>query len=389
MPNLHSSPGVTAKKIPTKIGFVSDELCFWHDPGNYALMLKPMGFIEPYNRHIENADPKRRVLNLLNTSGLLAQMQSIPSRDATLSELTRIHTVDYVQKVQQVAASGGGETGIGAPISSNGWDVARRSAGCALSAVDAVMQGQVATAYALTRPPGHHAEPDGGKGFCVFSNAALAAEHAIKQYGLTTVAIVDWDVHFGNGTQKSFESRADVLTLSIHQQAGYLQVRGEADELGVGAGLGYNFNIALPPGCGFGAYRESFEKIILPALEDFRPELIVVACGYDAGRFDPLGRMLLDGVAFRWMTQAVMDVAGRHSKGRLVLTHEGGYCPVSVPFFGLAVLEELSGIKTAAECPFTPQHDLMPGQKLLPYQTSLITQLGDEFKKVQDQYWTS
>jgi acetoin utilization deacetylase AcuC-like enzyme len=385
---VSTSHSTLANSIGNKIGFVSDELCFWHDPGNYALMLKPVGFIEPYNRHIENADPKRRFLNLLNTSGLLGQMQAIPSRDATLAELTRIHTQEYVQRVQQVAANGGGETGVGAPISSNGWDVARRSAGCALSAVDAVMQGSVSTAYALTRPPGHHAEPDAGKGFCVFSNAALAAEHARKQHGLKRVAIVDWDVHFGNGTQKSFESRADVLTLSIHQQAGYLQVRGEADELGLGAGMGYNYNIALPPGCGFGAYRASFEKILLPALEAFKPELILVACGYDAGRFDPLGRMLLDGVAFRWMTQAVMDVARRHSQGRLVLTHEGGYCPVSVPFFGLAVLEELSGIKTDAACPFTPQHDLMPGQKLQPDQENLIEQLSNDFKRVQDQYWT-
>jgi acetoin utilization deacetylase AcuC-like enzyme len=378
---------VLSKTAPNKLGFVSDELCFWHDPGNYALMLKPTGFIEPYNRHIENADPKRRFLNLLNTTGLLAQMETISARDATLPELTRIHTPEYVLRVQHIAASGGGDTGTGAPISSNGWDVARRSAGCALSAVDAVMLGQATAAYALTRPPGHHAEPDGGKGFCVFSNAALAAEHAIQHYGLKRVAVVDWDVHFGNGTQKSFEARADVLTLSIHQQAGYLHVRGEADELGVAGGLGYNYNIALPPGCGFGAYRESFEKIILPALEAFRPELIVIACGYDAGRFDPLGRMLLDGVAFRWMTQAIMDVARRHAQGRLVLTHEGGYCPVSVPFFGLAVLEELAGIKTEAQCPFTPQHDLMPGQKLMSYQASLIQELSDGFKAVQDKYW--
>jgi acetoin utilization deacetylase AcuC-like enzyme len=369
------------------IGFVSDELCFWHDPGNYALMLKPVGYIEPYNRHIENADPKRRFLNLLTTSGLLGQMQSIAARDASVAELTRIHTAAYVDKVQLIAASGGGDTGVGAPISGNGWEVARRSAGCALSAVDAVMQDQVSIAYALTRPPGHHAEPEGGKGFCVFSNAALAAEHAIRHYGLGRVAIVDWDVHFGNGTQKSFEHRADVLTVSIHQQAGYLHVRGEADELGVGPGLGYNYNIALPPGCGFGAYRESFEKIIIPALEAFRPELIIIACGYDAGRFDPLGRMLLDGVAFRWMTQAVMDVARRHAQSRLVLTHEGGYCPVSVPFFGLAVLEELSGLKTEATCPFTGQHDLIPGQTLMPYQTSLIGQLADDFKRIQDRYW--
>jgi acetoin utilization deacetylase AcuC-like enzyme len=375
------------KKSSKKIGFVSDELCFWHDPGNYALMLKPMGFIEPYSRHIENADPKRRFLNLLNTSGLLSQMNIVAARDASVQELTRIHTPEYVTKVQSIAANGGGDTGTGAPISSNGWDVARRSAGCALSAIDAVMQGKVDIAYALTRPPGHHAEPDTGKGFCIFSNAALAAEHAIQKYGLKRVAIVDWDVHFGNGTQKSFETRPDVLTLSVHQQAGYLHVRGEADELGWGAGLGYNYNIALPPGCGFGAYRESFEKIILPALDAFKPELIVVACGYDAGRFDPLGRMLLDGIAFRWMTQAIMDTAVRHSQGRIVMTHEGGYCPVSVPFFGLAVLEELAGIKTDAPCPFTPQHDMMPAQKLMAYQAELIAGLANTFQAVQDKHW--
>jgi acetoin utilization deacetylase AcuC-like enzyme len=367
--------------------YITDELCFWHDPGNYALMLKPGGFVEPYNRHIENADPKRRLHNLLQTSGLMDQLTVMPARDVLVEELTRIHSAAYVHKVQQLALQGGGDTGVGAPISSNGWDAARRSAGCALTAVDAVMQGKVLTAYALTRPPGHHAEPEQGMGFCVFSNAALAAAHAVEVYGLQRVAIVDWDVHFGNGTQKSFEHRNDVLTVSVHQQAGYLQVKGEADELGTGIGLGYNLNVPLPPGCGFGAYREAFEQIVLPALDAYRPELIIVPCGYDAGRFDPLGRMLLDGVAFRWMTDAVMDMAQRHSQGRLVMTHEGGYCPVSVPFWGLAVLEQLSGCTSQATCPFTPQHDLMPGQQLQSYQRDFSRQLSAHFEEVRQRHW--
>lgn len=371
----------------TTTGFVTDELCFWHDPGNYALMLKPGGFVEPYNRHIENADPKRRFLNLLGTSGLLGQLQAIASRDATPGELERLHTTAYVARVQEVARNGGGETGTGAPISSNGWDVARRSAGCALSAVEAVMQGRVQAAYALTRPPGHHAEPDHGMGFCVFANAALAAEHAIAAFGAKRVAIVDWDVHFGNGTQKCFEHRRDVLTISIHQQAGYLQVKGEADELGREAGLGYNLNVPLPPGCGFGAYRDAFERIVMPALDAYRPELIIVACGYDAGRMDPLGRMLLDGVAFRYMTERVQDAARRHANGRLVLTHEGGYCPVSVPFFGLAVLEQLSGLRTEAACPFTGQHDLIPGQALQDHQRALVGTLADRFEDIRQRHW--
>lgn len=370
-----------------RTGFVTDELCFWHDPGNYALMLKPGGFIEPYNRHIENPDPKRRLLNLATVSGLREQLQPIASRDAAFDELLRLHTPEHVERVRSTAAAGGGELGTGAPISANGWDVARRSAGCALAAVDAVMSGAVQHAYALTRPPGHHAEPDRAMGFCVFANAALAAEHAIARYGLTRVAIVDWDVHYGNGTYQCFEQRSDVLAISIHQEAAYLQVAGDADEIGAGAGQGYSLNVPLPAGCGDGAYRAAFERVILPALEAYRPELVIVACGYDAGRFDPLGRMLLDGVTFRWMTEAMVDVAARHAQQRLVFTHEGGYCPVSVPFFGLAVLEALSGRRTDVECPFSALHAKVPGNALADHQHQLVGALAARFDAVRQRLW--
>ncbi len=370
-----------------KTGFVTDERCFWHDPGNYALMLKPGGYIEPYNRHIENPDPKRRLLNLVQVSGLADQLTRLASRDASVDELLWLHTQRHVAHVQAVAASGGGELGIGAPISSNGWDCALRSAGCGLAAVQAVMDGTVQHAYALTRPPGHHAEPDRSMGFCVFANAALAAEYAIRHHGLQRVAIVDWDVHFGNGTQACFEGRRDVLNISVHQQAGYHQVTGEADEIGTGAGQGYSLNVPLPPGCGFGAYRDAFERIVVPALDAFAPQLVIIPCGYDAGKFDPLGRMLLDDVAFRWLTQCVADVAQRHAGGRLVLLHEGGYCPVSVPFWGMAVLEELSGIHTDVVCPFTVQHDKTPGQRLAPEQQRLVTALAAHFESVRQLHW--
>jgi acetoin utilization deacetylase AcuC-like enzyme len=373
--------------MTTNTGFVADERCFWHDPGNYALMLKPGGFIEPYNRHIENPDPKRRFHNLAMVSGLLGQLQAIASRDATLDELLDIHTQAHVEHVQAVALAGGGELGVGAPISSNGWDIARRSAGCALAAVDAVMSGTVQHAYALTRPPGHHAEPGRALGFCVFSNAALAAQRAISQHGLQRVAIVDWDVHYGNGTDRCFAQRRDVLAISVHQQAGYLQVSGEAGEIGEAAGTGYSLNVPLPPGCGHGAYAEAFERIVLPALDAYRPQLIIVPCGYDAGRFDPLGRMLLDGVSFRWMTRAVADMAARHAGGRLVMTHEGGYCPVSVPFFGLAVLEELSGQRTDVSCPFTGQHAKVPGHRLADHQRADIARLASHFEQVRQRHW--
>jgi len=372
---------------PVRAGFAADELCFWHDPGNYALMLKPGGWVEPYNRHIENPDPKRRMVSLAQASGLLSRMVPVAARDATMDELSMLHTPAHLAHVREVAAAGGGELGVGTPISSNGWDCAVRSAGCALAAVDAVMAGSVDRAYALTRPPGHHAEPDRALGFCVFANAALAAERAIRHWGLRRVAIVDWDVHYGNGTDRCFEARRDVLAVSVHQQAGYLQVSGEADELGRDAGLGYSVNVPLPPGCGHGAYVEAFERIVLPALEAFRPELVVVACGYDAGRFDPLGRMLLDGVTFRWMTEAVIDVARRHAGGRLVLTHEGGYCPASAPFFGLAVLETLAGVRTEVVCPFTGQHDRVPANRLDDPQRGWIGRLAAHFDDVRQRHW--
>jgi acetoin utilization deacetylase AcuC-like enzyme len=372
----------------SRTGFVTDELCFWHDPGNYALMLPPGGFVEPLNRHIENPEPKRRLLNLLTASGLRDKLVALPSRDAAEHELLRLHSQRHLEHVRAVAAAGGGETGIGAPISRNGWDAARRSAGCALAAVDAVMAGRVDRAYALTRPPGHHAEPDRAMGFCIFANAALAAEHAIRVHGLQRVAVIDWDVHFGNGTYRCFEQRADVLAISVHQQAGYLQVSGEADEAGTGAGLGYSLNVPLPPGCGDGAYREAFDRIVLPALDAYRPQLIVVPCGYDAGRFDPLGRMLLDDVSFRWMTRAVMDVADRHANGRLVFTHEGGYCPVSVPFFGLAVIEELARERTEVVCPFTAAHDKLPGNALVGHQRALVDDLAQHFEAMRQRHWS-
>lgn len=371
-----------------RTGLVTDELCFWHDPGNYALMLPPGGFVEPYGRHIENPDPKRRFLNLLSISGLREGLTAVPSRDAAEAELRLIHSQAHIDAVRDTANRGGGDAGLGAPMGRNGWDAARRSAGCALAAVDAVMTGALDQAYALTRPPGHHAEPERAMGFCLFANASLAAEHAIRHHGVKRVAIVDWDVHFGNGTYACFANRPDVLAISIHQEAGYLAVTGGADEIGSGAGEGYSINVPLPPGCGDGAYRHAFDRIVMPALDAFRPELIVVPSGYDAGRFDPLGRMLLDGVTFRWMTRAVKDAADRYARGRIVMTHEGGYCPVSVPFFGLAVVEELAGIKTDVACPFTAQHLRVPGHALADHQRLLIESLANRFERVRDSLWT-
>jgi hypothetical protein len=178
-----------------------------------------------------------------------------------------------------------------------------------MRAVDAVVSGAVENAYALVRPPGHHAEPDRGRGYCIFGNIAVAIMYARARLGVTRVAVVDWDVHHGNGTQRAFYEAPNVLTISIHQDNLYPANSGAVSENGAGSGLGYNLNIPMPPGSGGGAYLAAFERLIVPALRRFKPELIMVASGLDAGGFDPLGCMMLHSEHYRRLTRLILEVS--------------------------------------------------------------------------------
>lgn len=184
-------------------------------------------------------------------------------------------------------------------------------------------------------------------GFCVFNNVAIAAEHVLRSgaAGVQRVAVVDWDVHHGNGTESIFEDRADVLVVSIHQAQNYPLDTGYAKDMGRGDGLGSNVNVPLPPGCGSGAYEYTFEKVVAPAVRRHRPDLILVSCGFDASYADPLSAMMLSSEAFRAMARSVVGLAGELCGGRLVLVHEGGYSENYVPFCGAAVIEELCGVR--------------------------------------------
>ena len=188
-------------------------------------------------------------------------------------------------------------------------------------------------------------------GFCFLANIPIAIERARAKYGLGKVAVLDWDVHHGNGTQHIYWQRDDVLTMSLHQDgcfpAGY---SGEQDR-GAGAGEGFNINVPLLAGAGDDGYLYAMRQIVIPALERFKPELIIVACGYDANALDPLARMQLHSDSFRSMTALVQDAADRLCDGKLVMVHEGGYAESYVPFCGLAVMEQLSGIRTEVEDP--------------------------------------
>ncbi|MDE1950101.1 MAG: class II histone deacetylase, partial [Burkholderiales bacterium] len=322
----------------------------------------------------ESADSKRRFADLVAVSGLRDELVEIRPRLASEAELLRFHTPAYLERLRTASLGGGGDAGELTPFGHGGYDTARLSAGACIELLEAVWQGRVDNGYALNRPPGHHAEADKGKGFCLLANGVLAIKHLQALHGARRVAVVDWDVHHGNSAQGAFYGESSVLTISIHQDRNFPPDSGHLHENGSGAGLGCNLNIPLPAGSGHEAYLLAFDRVVLPALARYRPEIIVVHSGFDASVNDPLGRMMLHSDSYRAMTQRLMAAADTLCAGKLAMFHEGGYSAAYVPFCGLAVLEELAGVRTAAADPFLPFYRDYPGQLLLPHQQAVIEQ---------------
>jgi acetoin utilization deacetylase AcuC-like enzyme len=352
-------------------GWVFHELYLWHDTGSAATVFPAGLTIEP-GEHAENPATKRRFRNLLEVSGLLDQLSVIKPIRASEADLNRFHTRDYIDEIKRLSAATGGDAGELTPFGPGGFEIACLSAGGTMAAINAVLGGQVKNAYALVRPPGHHAERDKGRGFCLFGNVAVAIMKARAEQGVGRVATVDWDVHHGNGTQQAFYEDPNVLTISLHQDRLFPVKGGGIDETGSGKGEGYNINIPLPPGSGVGAYIAAFERVVLPALRKFKPELIVVPSGFDAGGTDPLGRMMVHSGGYRHLTKLLMEVAEDVCGGRLVLSHEGGYSATNVPYCGLAVMEQLSAIRTAVDDPWLPIMEQWGQQDLQPHQEAAI-----------------
>ena len=352
-------------------GFVWSEWYAWHETGSGAGAERISRYAEPYP-HVESPDTKRRIRGLIETSGLLPELKQIVPRAATAEELARFHAVEYIERIQTLSAGDGGDAGDGTPFGHGAYEIACLAAGGTMVAIDAVLTGQVRNAYALVRPPGHHAEASTGRGFCLFGNIVVALKHAQAVHGLQRAAVIDWDVHHGNGTQAGFYTDPSVLTISLHQDGLYPYDSGALTEVGAGAGVGTNLNIPLPAGSGHGAYFSAFERVVLPALQAYGPELIVVASGFDASAMDPLGQMMCHSDTYRALTQMVMAAADELCGGKLVMSHEGGYSPVYVPFCGLAVLETLAGIRTPVEDPYLGGILLRPGQELQPHQAEAI-----------------
>jgi acetoin utilization deacetylase AcuC-like enzyme len=325
----------------------------WHNTGNFAGPLPFGNPVQPFE-HPEHPETKRRLRNLLEVSGLLKQLVSIEPRPATEEEILRVHTPAYLAKLRTFNEQIAADAGMFTPMGRGSLDIALLAAGAVIEAVDAVLDGRVDNAYALVRPPGHHALPDLGMGFCIFANPAIAVRHLIETRGLERVAIFDWDVHHGNGAEAIFREDPRVLTISVHQDNCFPPDSGHLSENGAGAGEGFNINIPLPPGAGTGAYAAVRDRVVIPALHAFRPQMIIVPSGFDAGAHDPLGRQMMTSEGYRELARALKQAAAELCDGRLVMCHEGGYNAPTVPFYGLAVMEELSGIRTGVEDPFQP-----------------------------------
>ncbi|WP_137723356.1 class II histone deacetylase [Prescottella subtropica] len=358
-----------------KAALYFDEKCMWHSAGQYALTLPVGGWVQPPSGSglAESPESKRRLKNLVDVSGLASHLEFRTAPMASEDDIRRIHTAEYLDRFKAVSDAGGGSLGDHAPCGPGTYEIAKLSAGLAQAALDAVLTGDIDRAYVLSRPPGHHALPDASMGFCFLANIAIAVESALARGLARKIAVVDWDVHHGNGTQSIFYGRDDVLTISIHQDLCFPPGYSGVDDRGEGAGLGFNVNVPLQPGGGHAEYLYAMETVVLPTLARFEPDLVVVASGLDANTVDPLARMQAHSETFREMTRMLLA----EGDGRLVLVHEGGYSEAYVPFCGLPILEELAGVRTDVvdgELDFFRLQQ--PGERFQAFQRGLIDEMA-------------
>ena len=320
-----------------------------HDPGRGCYEYEASPLIEIDEPHPETADRLINIRSILERGEIAGRLARCEGRHATREEVARFHGPGYIDEVLAAEARAPVRIdGSGTVVNRGTTDAALAAAGTTLEALGAVLAGDCAAAYAMVRPPGHHAGRETADGSCIFNNVAIAVETALER-GLKKVAVIDWDVHHGNGTQSGFYDRSDVLTLSLHMPLGAWGKNhpetGAIDELGEGAGTGFNRNIPLPYGSGDRAYAEAMERLVRPAVRQFEPDLIVVACGQDANQFDPNGRNLLSMTGFRDLGRAVRELAGELCGGRLLLCQEGGYALTYTAFCMYAIAEGILGVE--------------------------------------------
>jgi acetoin utilization deacetylase AcuC-like enzyme len=292
-----------------------------------------------------------KVLHHLVPLPWFPRLRPIAPRPATVEELIPIHSARYVHHAEAVCASGAqhlDSRDVG--VNRASYEVALLAAGGALALADALVAGEIRNGFALVRPPGHHAEHDTAMGFCLFNNVAVLARYLQRHHGLDKIAIVDFDVHHGNGTQHSFEEDPSVLYVSLHQYPFYPGT-GAATETGRGKGTGYTLNCPLPAGSTDADYERAMRERVLPRLAAYRPECVLISAGFDAHHADPLAEMRLSTAFYGWITTRLLEVADSHAGGRVLSLLEGGYNLEELPGCVAVHLATLANEKPTAQEP--------------------------------------
>lgn len=309
-----------------RVGYVYDPLYLEHDmPG-----------------HPESAGRLRAIKSHLEASGLLQRLVRLTPRDATQDDLSLIHADALVENVREAASGGDRWLDVDTYVVDGSWEAALRSVGGVLSAVDAVIAGEVSSAFCLVRPPGHHATPHRAMGFCLFNNVALAAAHALERLGLERIAVADFDVHHGNGTQDAFEGDRRVLYFSTHQFPFYPGT-GDWRDSGPPPAKGNIVNVPLPRGCGDSQFLAAYREVCAPAVRRFRPDLILVSAGFDAHFADPLAQELLSAAGYYEIACLLNGLAAELCGGRIVYALEGGYDLTALAWSVQACFDALLG----------------------------------------------
>lgn len=293
--------------------FYYDPVFLDHDTGN----------------HPENAGRLRAVIERLRDQSLLEKLSEPKWEAVTREQLLHVHSDDAIESILSMVNGGGGRIEQDTLVSEQSWAAATRAAGAACDAVRRVIEGEDRRAFALIRPPGHHALHSHPMGFCLVNNVAVAARAAIEQWEMDRVMIIDWDVHHGNGTQATFWDDPNVAFLSMHRYPFY-PGSGAADETGQGAGQGLTVNLPIEFGTSRKAQIDRFRGGVETLAEKFRPELILVSAGFDSHKDDPIGSLSLESEDFATFSRIVIDVAETHAEGRLVSLLEGGYNPAAL-----------------------------------------------------------
>lgn len=311
-----------------------------------GLIYDPLFLEHETGAHPENPGRLRAITTLLYEQGRWDTLSHLTAEPAPAAALSAVHDAEYLAAIQRLSREGGGMLTLDTVMSRRSYEVATLAAGAAVRAVDAVMVGETSSAVALVRPPGHHARPAHGMGFCLINNIAVAARHAVSHHGLQRVLVLDFDVHHGNGTEEIFVADPSVFYVSTHQYPAYPGT-GALEDVGTGAGKGFTLNVPLPENTGDAGYLRVFDEVLAPAVRRYRPELILLSAGYDAHwsntRYLASIRMNVTVAGFAEMVRRIQSWADELCGGRTAYVLEGGYDPTALAWSVLGTVDVLAG----------------------------------------------